>query len=868
MRSPILVFVIALGWIGMAYAGQSEDMLPFGGMEGPFADGLAQGWVRNCYGVNKARFSPETADAHGERTAQRVTCTRFESGGVQFHSSGVAVVKGRAYTLRLWMKGTVTSPVYVGIRKHGEPYTGYLKRFVRVKNAWRPYVIAGEAGGTDPDCGIYIMFAGTGTLLVDDVSLIPGIHEDMVEALKVPPRKGNRVYNAGFEAGPEGWAPSGGFALSRDARHSGQYGAFLASGALECRPFPVRAGCRYTLTAYLRAQRPNTKVTLKLMEWADSGGDFPADRHEIAATVTPTADWARYQMSGVALPHLWEGYVARVEANGPLYVDDAQVEEGDATPYRPMHSVEVGADSPTRWCSPGESVTVRAYVAGAEAREPVRLVYTLEDLWGRKLAMWRHRVQGRTDTITFRAKRLGLCRVRVSADTSPAAGEVCFGVFPKREPGLRKTSPFGTHVTDMLPGPTRAVLASEAMGVGWARLHDFSDVCHWYRVEPEKGRYVWHDAEVDDFRRRGFTLMANLGHPPLWAGRADPQRVDYGVWTNAPPRDMAEWEDYVFRVVTHYRDRIRYWEVWNEPFGSGFFCGTPEEYAEILKAAYRAIKRADPRAVVVGGCFYPDSDEWTRRVLARGGLDNMDVLSYHIYWTPAMTEAARPGDPPLIVQQVRRYVELMRARGAVKPIWMTEGGVMSPPFVSWLPREGFPTGSPWAPGESIPTGSPVLRSAAALVKAMVEMRGEGVQVICYYYTGAPNGAMPWFSVIGNGCYVLMDYDGRPKPTMMAYSALSHILGEARLAGSIISSDLTAYVFGRGGGSVAVVWSRRALRLSVRGAAIYDLMGNRTAGALLRPGEPVYVCAPALAPGELRRRLRPGAGTLRAPASGG
>ncbi len=194
-------------------------------------------------------------------------------------------------------------------------------------------------------------------------------------------------------------------------------------------------------------------------------------------------------------------------------------------------------------------------------------------------------------------------RVRVRAGDSPATGEVWFGVFPQRDRKLRPESMFGTHVTAVVPQPTNTLLASEAMGARWVRLHDFGDFCHWRVVEPEKGRFEWRDAEIDDLRNRGFTIMANLGHPPLWAGRPHPADQDHGNWTSAPPRDIAEWENYVFKTVEHFRDRIRHWEVWNEPCWQGFFSGTPEEYAELLKVAHRAIKRADPQAVVIGGCF-------------------------------------------------------------------------------------------------------------------------------------------------------------------------------------------------------------------------------------------------------------------------
>ena len=41
------------------------ELLRGGGMEGPFASGLAPGWVKNCYGDNDVVFAEETHDVHG-----------------------------------------------------------------------------------------------------------------------------------------------------------------------------------------------------------------------------------------------------------------------------------------------------------------------------------------------------------------------------------------------------------------------------------------------------------------------------------------------------------------------------------------------------------------------------------------------------------------------------------------------------------------------------------------------------------------------------------------------------------------------------------------------------------------------------------
>jgi hypothetical protein len=615
----------------------------------------------------------------------------------------------------------------------------------------------------------------------------------------------------------------------------------VAPTGIESRPFRIRPGHRYTLSAWVRAKSPDTTVLLAFFEWADDGGDAPDARDRREATLVATTDWSRVELSGVASPRRWSDYVLRIVPSGTVWIDDVQLEEGEASEYRPSLAVEVGIDTATRFALVGDRVEVSARVAASVPVETVKLRYVLQDLWSRPVeTILRAAGPGSVDRASFVVEQPGMYRVRVDVSGTSAAGEVWFGVFPRKDRRIRPESPFGTHVAATAQDPTTSMTASERMGSRWVRLHDFGDFCHWRVVEPESGASVWHDAEVSALVESGFVILANLGHPPPWAGRPGGGRVR-GTFTTAPPRSTAEWESYVFRTVEHYRDRIGLWEIWNEPYSSNFFAGTPEEYAELLRAAHRAVKRADPGAQVVGGCFSPEAAEFTERVLAQGVLDSMDALSYHFYWNARSTEPAAADRETPIARHVKRYRELMRAHGGEKPILMTEGGVRCAPFASWIP-----------PG---PDPAP-LEAAATFVRGMVEMLSAGVARVGYYYSGGAVGAMPWFSTMANGSYVLLDYDGRPKATMMAYSALEARIGECRPVRSRRAADLTAHLFrpSAGKGSIAVVWAPRALRLALPGVTIEDMMGAPLGEPTLRPGEPVFIVAPDLTPERLEAKL--------------
>ena len=42
-------------------------------------------------------------------------------------------------------------------------------------------------------------------------------------------------------------------------------------------------------------------------------------------------------------------------------------------------------------------------------------------------------------------------------------------------------------------------------------------------------------------------------------------RLTDTIGTYAPPDDLADWGDYVHAVVSRYRGRVRYYQLWNEP---------------------------------------------------------------------------------------------------------------------------------------------------------------------------------------------------------------------------------------------------------------------------------------------------------------
>lgn len=91
---------------------------------------------------------------------------------------------------------------------------------------------------------------------------------------------------------------------------------------------------------------------------------------------------------------------------------------------------------------------------------------------------------------------------------------------------------------------------------------------------------------------------------------------------------------YLNFIVSKWGDRIRLWEIFNEP-GLGYF--PAEEYLKYLRASYRLLKQHDPDAVVLGngvtGDFGMNVVQWCEKLNAADPdyTDFLDMIAFHPY---------------------------------------------------------------------------------------------------------------------------------------------------------------------------------------------------------------------------------------------
>ena len=145
--------------------------------------------------------------------------------------------------------------------------------------------------------------------------------------------------------------------------------------------------------------------------------------------------------------------------------------------------------------------------------------------------------------------------------------------------------------------------------LGLVRDGGFTWVKQWFAwrdIEGAgKGQYDWSTADriVSGAEEFGLKLIARVDHEPTWAG--------------PPPGNINAFVDFLTAMATRYRGRIQAYQIWNEPNLAREWGNKPPnaaEYTQMLKAAYQAIKKADPNALVISAGMAPTTELSQRAV--------------------------------------------------------------------------------------------------------------------------------------------------------------------------------------------------------------------------------------------------------------
>ena len=207
----------------------------------------------------------------------------------------------------------------------------------------------------------------------------------------------------------------------------------------------------------------------------------------------------------------------------------------------------------------------------------------------------------------------------------------------------------------------------------------------WAGIQPAPDAYDWGQADliVNAANARGIAVVGLLNSTPGWATGGGPA-------ISSPPADPATYASFAGTVASHFAGRVAAYEVWNEENAVQFWNAgpagpQPDRFAELLKAAYPAIKAGDPGATVVMGGLSPTINffsitknpvDYLNNVYAAGGGGSFDAVGFHPYLftnnRDSRFSTGKANSPRSLYDQLRG---VMNANGdGGKQIWATEFG--------------------------------------------------------------------------------------------------------------------------------------------------------------------------------------------------
>lgn len=221
------------------------------------------------------------------------------------------------------------------------------------------------------------------------------------------------------------------------------------------------------------------------------------------------------------------------------------------------------------------------------------------------------------------------------------------------------------------------------LGVGWIR--DIF-VFRWDIIEPKKGQFdfSYPDCLIKTFQGAEIQVLPIIRFFNHWDQGHEVSNLNLKEMVDQKPRNLKAFQEFIFSLIERYdgdgthdmpglKYPVKYYEIGNEPSFREYFQGSPENYFVALRAAFHAIKRADPEAkVLIGGLHsvIKLSHPMLKKIEELKGHSYFDIVSYHSY-----------GDLAGIVENYNNFKNLLEGYKA-KGFWLTETATSNSALIS------------------------------------------------------------------------------------------------------------------------------------------------------------------------------------------
>ena len=246
-------------------------------------------------------------------------------------------------------------------------------------------------------------------------------------------------------------------------------------------------------------------------------------------------------------------------------------------------------------------------------------------------------------------------------------------------------------------GPQTPLTKEDIDRMGQGKVGTLRFQIFWAGQNPEPGVYEWGavDQIVRDASRNDIRLLPFIFSTPPWVAQLDGVNCEGGECLAYAPRgDQAldAWKSFLREAAQRYgpngiywilnpdvpKNPIRAWQIWNEQNSPSFYKPKPSVggFANLLKAADRALGAVDPKAkVILGGMFlsplggekpaFFSSDYLAKLYSVKGAKKHFDGVGAHPY-------ASQLSKVKLQVKLLRK--EMKKAGDRRTGMWVTEVG--------------------------------------------------------------------------------------------------------------------------------------------------------------------------------------------------
>jgi len=663
-------------------------------------------------------------------------------------------------------------------------------------------------------------------------------------------------------------------ALVLDNRYAEPYSIFS-------KEFKLESSTKYTLSGFFRSSVPGEKVWFSLFKIDPEWSAFGSEGFALSDTWTPfTFSFTTKKGSGKngegwyylrICPPKKSLFHGTIEASAATlgFRNLRLTKEGDSTPDR-VEAVIVPAKEIVELPSDGTRAKMTLKVANPAKNDYQGTIYvTGRDEYTGKLLFQRDfpvkLAPGETKDFLFSEKITRFGGVRISAKAkSLHALDGFFIVIGKYTPRpIDVTRDFavgfnGGLVYDLPPStkvPTYRVSNSQLEDpirilsrIGCRILRDHSVGVRgvdWPAVEWKEGEFKFTrlDRQLALYKKYNITLFPVIGSNFVLrkGSRALP---DWVIPTaeqvkNDPPNCLLQfhglvflppvglYKNYIRKTVEHIKGQVPVYEIMNEP---NLYLG-PKTYVRYLKAAYEAIKEADPAAKVCSFCLTTDfgagGTDWFLDCVKAGGMPYADAVGFHPYSSSQMG-SLHPAD-----KNIAGLKKTMAACGRPGiPLWNTE---------LYYLRDDLRDS--WG-----------IQPHHVVQRFLVDL-GEGVT----QSVSAELGSL-WKKMLTPHIMSFAESNEMiPSENMAAYNTMARLFEGAKPVKKIrFLNDVICYVYRKDGKLIAAVWNysgKKGIHGDFSAFQVMDLFGNPEKSAEKPLGAaPFYLTAGKLSDAEFLAKL--------------